>query len=68
MLLLIALAAVSVAANAQDKPNILVIWGDDVGQSNTVFLVDHHDFAVRDQGAVDQYIERLTGEPVEFHH
>ncbi len=22
------------AANAQDKPNILVIWGDDIGQSN----------------------------------
>ncbi len=24
----------SLAAQAQDKPNILVIWGDDVGQSN----------------------------------
>ncbi|MDX1382773.1 MAG: sulfatase-like hydrolase/transferase, partial [Thermoanaerobaculia bacterium] len=24
----------SVAATAQDKPNILVVWGDDVGQSN----------------------------------
>ena len=22
------------AAQAQDKPNILVIWGDDIGQSN----------------------------------
>ncbi len=25
---------VSVTTNAQDRPNILVIWGDDVGQSN----------------------------------
>ncbi len=24
----------SVALIAQDKPNILVIWGDDIGQSN----------------------------------
>ena len=31
---LCALVAMSVAANAQDKPNILVIWGDDIGQSN----------------------------------
>ena len=32
----VALAALIVpfAAQAQDKPNILVIWGDDVGQSN----------------------------------
>ena len=33
--LLITLAAlVSAAASAEEKPNILVIWGDDVGQSN----------------------------------
>ena len=25
---------VASAAGAQDKPNILVIWGDDIGQSN----------------------------------
>jgi arylsulfatase len=25
---------VAVAASAQDKPNILVIWGDDIGWSN----------------------------------
>ncbi len=31
---LLALTAISITANAQDKPNILVIWGDDVGQSN----------------------------------
>ncbi|MEE4108294.1 MAG: hypothetical protein V2I24_03035, partial [Halieaceae bacterium] len=29
-----ALAAVGIHAQAADKPNILVIWGDDVGQSN----------------------------------
>ena len=34
MLVLFALLAMSVTASAQDKPNILVIWGDDVGQSN----------------------------------
>jgi len=27
-------AAISTGALAQDKPNILVIWGDDIGQSN----------------------------------
>ncbi|SFT88696.1 arylsulfatase [Sedimentitalea nanhaiensis] len=26
--------AVAASANAQEKPNILVIWGDDIGQSN----------------------------------
>ncbi len=34
LLVLLAWLAISVTANAQDKPNILVIWGDDVGQSN----------------------------------
>ncbi|MEO0820479.1 MAG: arylsulfatase [Pseudomonadota bacterium] len=29
-----AVASLSTTANAQDKPNILVIWGDDIGQSN----------------------------------
>ena len=28
------LAAVALPASAQDSPNILVVWGDDVGQSN----------------------------------
>src|SRR5210317_1687428 len=30
----LAMAAVAVPASAQDKPNILVIWGDDIGQFN----------------------------------
>ena len=34
VLLLFSLAAISYTAFAQDKPNILVIWGDDIGQSN----------------------------------
>jgi arylsulfatase len=34
VLTLLVLSAISVAAQAQDKPNILVIWGDDIGQSN----------------------------------
>jgi arylsulfatase len=32
--IIIALSFFAVAASAQDKPNILVIWGDDIGQSN----------------------------------
>ncbi len=32
--LLACLGLLAMAAQAQDKPNILVIWGDDVGQSN----------------------------------
>ena len=32
--LLTLLSGLSVGASAADKPNILVIWGDDVGQSN----------------------------------
>ncbi len=31
---LFALLAMSSAAFAQDKPNMLIIWGDDIGQSN----------------------------------
>ena len=31
---LFAFVLLSGTANAQDKPNILVIWGDDIGQSN----------------------------------
>ncbi|WP_152287707.1 arylsulfatase [Flavicella marina] len=30
----VALIAIGMSANAQKKPNILVIWGDDIGQSN----------------------------------
>ncbi len=32
--LAVALVATAVPATAQDKPNILVIWGDDIGQFN----------------------------------
>ena len=34
LLALITVMAVSSAAFAQDKPNMLIIWGDDIGQSN----------------------------------
>ena len=35
VLSMILISAVAISANAQDKkPNILVIWGDDIGQSN----------------------------------
>jgi arylsulfatase len=34
LLLIFSFAMISHTAIAQDKPNILVIWGDDVGQSN----------------------------------
>ncbi len=33
-ILAVLVAASAVPAAAQDKPNILVIWGDDIGQSN----------------------------------
>jgi arylsulfatase len=33
-LILLICFLVGIAASAQDKPNILVIWGDDVGQTN----------------------------------
>jgi arylsulfatase len=32
--LVVLVLLIAVAAQAQDKPNILVVWGDDVGQSN----------------------------------
>ncbi|SFK86275.1 arylsulfatase, partial [Shimia haliotis] len=32
--LIVATFAAPTFAMAQDKPNILVIWGDDIGQSN----------------------------------
>ncbi|MDP5052393.1 MAG: arylsulfatase [Congregibacter sp.] len=34
VLVTLALAGVGITATAADKPNILVIWGDDIGQSN----------------------------------
>ena len=34
LLLPLLLAAFSFSALAKDKPNILVVWGDDIGQSN----------------------------------
>ena len=34
MIMVIAILAAGSLARAADKPNILVVWGDDVGQSN----------------------------------
>ena len=34
ILSLVILAFMSLPASAQDKPNILVIWGDDIGPFN----------------------------------
>ena len=34
LLMLVVMMGFSFTANAQDKPNILVIWGDDIGRSN----------------------------------
>jgi arylsulfatase A-like enzyme len=33
-LLILTVMAVAAGASAQDQPNILVVWGDDIGQSN----------------------------------
>jgi len=42
----IALATFAAAGSAQDRPNILVVWGDDVGQSNisayTMGMMGYH--------------------------
>jgi arylsulfatase len=34
LLVIFAVLLISVTASAQEKPNILVVWGDDIGQSN----------------------------------
>ncbi len=34
LFVMIAAIAIAASAAAQDKPNILVVWGDDIGQSN----------------------------------
>jgi hypothetical protein len=50
--------AVSLTANAQHKPNILVIWGDVVGQ----FLSTFKEFPPRQEPAsfsIDQVMEKL---------
>ena len=44
--LMVVVLLLAASASAQDKPNILVIWGDDVGRSNisayTHGLVGYH--------------------------
>ena len=34
LVMMIAMIAIAATAAAQDQPNILVVWGDDIGQSN----------------------------------
>src|SRR6185437_2161211 len=41
---------------------------DHVGQADAELLVDHHHLAMRDQGAVDEHVQRFAGGAVEFHH
>ncbi|MNH13264.1 hypothetical protein D3C79_728320 [compost metagenome] len=36
-------------------------WADHVGQADAELFVDHYHFAVSDQRAVDQHVQRLTG-------
>ncbi len=38
---------------------------DHVGQADAELLVHHHHLAVGDQGAVDQYVQRLAGQAIE---
>jgi hypothetical protein len=37
-----------------------------VGEPDAEFVVHHHHFAARDAHAVDQHVERLAGQAVEF--
>jgi len=34
LIVMVAMIAIAATASAQDQPNILVVWGDDIGQSN----------------------------------
>ena len=55
---LCAILAMSSAAFAQNKPNMLIIWGDDVGQ----FLATFQEFPPRQKPAsfsIDQVMEKM---------
>ena len=39
---------------------------DDIREANTEFLVNDNDFTVSDQRAIDQYIQWLAGQAIEF--
>jgi len=54
----IALVFASIPAMAQDKPNILVIWGDDIGYFNV---------GAYNRGAMG-WAEQLYGRKVRFHY
>src|SRR5450631_1937516 len=41
---------------------------DDVGQADAEFVVDDHDFALRDEIAVDQHIHRFACHGLELDH
>jgi arylsulfatase A-like enzyme len=54
------IAATTVAAQAQDKPNILVIWGDDIGTWN----ISHNNRGM--MGYKTPNIDRIAAEGVAF--
>src|SRR5690606_1796309 len=41
---------------------------DHVSQTDAEFLVDHHHFAVGNQGAIDLDVQRLAGEAIELYY
>ena len=41
---------------------------DDVGQANAELVIDHNDFALSDQCAIDQHIHRFAGHGFQFNH
>jgi arylsulfatase len=57
---LVFLAATAVAAQAQDKPNILVIWGDDIGTWN----ISHNNRGM--MGYKTPNIDRIADEGLSF--
>ena len=56
----IALLLAATVANAQDKPNILVVWGDDIGQSNISY------FTKGMMGYETPNIDRIASEGMAF--
>src|SRR3989338_296462 len=41
---------------------------DDVGQTDTELVIDHHHLALGDQEAVDQHVHGLTGQRIQLDH
>ena len=50
------------------QPAKALVRRDDVRETDAELVVDHHDFALRDETSVHQHIQGLPGESIQFHH